>query len=178
MDRIEAQDKLMATDLEPRAAGARRDVMSYRFIPGFAGLMRARMSGGADLADGVPASVWRARIGMHFTAELEAKPAYAMIRLIGVDDNQREIIRVDPSSPDGAVRVVPDPGLRGRGHRYYFKETVGLLPGQNYVSPVKLDHQETRNPRTPMLRIGTPIIGPDGKPFAILVLNVDMNLVF
>ena len=28
-------------------------------------------------------------------AELEAKPAYADIRVIGVDDNQREIIRVD-----------------------------------------------------------------------------------
>src|SRR5882757_11407082 len=105
LDRIEAHARLMATELESHAAGARRDVASYRFIPGFAGLIRARMSGGADLADGVPASVWRQRIAMHFTAELEAKPAYAMIRLIGVDDNQREIVRVDRSGPDGTVRV-------------------------------------------------------------------------
>jgi PAS domain S-box-containing protein len=178
LDRVEAHARLMATELESHAAGARRDVMSYRFIPGFAGLIRARMSGGADAMDGVPANVWRQRIAMHFTAELEAKPAYAMIRLIGVDDNQREIVRVDRSSPDGEVRVVPDAELRGRGDRYYFKETVGLLPGQIYVSPVKLDHDEGGNPRTPMLLIGTPIFGPDGKPFGILVLNVDMNRVF
>jgi PAS domain S-box-containing protein len=178
LDRIEAHAKLIATELESHAAGARRDVMSYRFIPGFAGLMRARMSGGADLADGVPASVWRARIGMHFSAELEAKPAYAMIRLIGADDNQREIVRVDRSGPDGAVRVVPDAELRGRGDRYYFKETIGLSPGQIYVSPVKLDHEEGANPRTPMLRIGTPIFAPDGKPFGVLILNVDMSRVF
>src|SRR5258708_19924799 len=109
MDRIEAQDKLMATELESQAAGARRDVMSYRFIPGFAGLMRARMSGGADLADGVPASVWRARIGMHFTAGLDAKPPYAMIRLLGGDDNHREINPDDRSGPDGPVRARPHP---------------------------------------------------------------------
>ena len=94
LDRIEAHARLMATELESHAAGARRDVASYRFIPGFAGLIRARMAGGADPTDNVPVNVWRQRIAMHFTAELEAKPAYAMIRLIGVDDNQREIVRV------------------------------------------------------------------------------------
>ena len=79
---------------------------------------------------------------MHFAAELEAKPAYAMIRLIGVDDNQREIVRVDRSGPGGAVRVVPDAELQERGDRSYFKETIRLSPGQIYVSPVKLDHSD------------------------------------
>jgi PAS domain S-box-containing protein len=178
LDRIEAHAKLMATELESHAAGARRDVSSYRFIPGFPGLIRARLAGGADPSDHVPASVWLQRIAMHFTAELEAKPAYAMIRLIGVDDNQREIVRVDRSGPDGTVRVVPDAELVGRGDRYYFKETVGLAPGQIYVSPIKLDHNDRGDPRTPMLRIGTPIFGPDGKPFGVLMLNVDMGRVF
>ena len=122
LDRIEAHARLMATELESHAAGARRDVASYRFIPGFAGLIRARMAGGADPTDNVPVNVWRQRIAMHFTAELEAKPAYAMIRLIGVDDNQREIVRVDRSGPDGAVHVATDAELRSRSDRYYFKE--------------------------------------------------------
>jgi PAS domain S-box-containing protein len=178
LDRIEAHARLMATELESHAAGARRDVASYRFIPGFAGLIRAHMAGGVDPQDRVPVNVWRERIAMHFSAELEAKSAYAMIRLIGVDDNAREIVRVDRSGPDGAVHVASDPELRERGDRYYFKETVGLPPGQIYVSPVKLDHEEGGTPRTAMLRLGTPIPGPDGKPFGILVLNVDMSRVF
>jgi PAS domain S-box-containing protein len=178
LDRIEAHARLMATELESHAAGARRDVASYRFIPGFAGLIRARMAGGVDPTDRVPVNVWRERIAMHFSAELEAKPAYAMIRLIGIDDNAREIVRVDRSGPDGGVHVVSEPELRDRGDRYYFKETIGLSPGQIYVSPVKLDHEDGGTPRTPMLRLGTPIFGPDGKPFGILVLNLDMSQVF
>ncbi len=178
LDRMEARARQMATELESHAAVARRDVMSYRFIPGFPGLIRARAAGGADPSDGIPAHVWRERIAMHFSAELEAKPDYAMLRLIGVEDNQREIVRVDRSGPNGAVRVVPEAELRDRGDRYYFKETIGLSPGQIYVSPVKLDHSDGGDPRTAMLRIGAPIFAPDGKPFGILILNVDMSRVF
>src|SRR5260370_30777856 len=146
LDRIEAHARLIATELESHAAGARRDVASYRYIPGFAGLIRARMSGGADLADGVPASVWRQRIAMHFSAELEAKPAYAMIRLIGVDDNQREIVRADRSGHDGWVRAVPDAEFQERVHPTYFHETVGLPPGHIYVPPSKQNPTHASSP--------------------------------
>ena len=142
LDRTEAHARVMATEVESHAAAARRDVSSYRFIPGIAGLIRARLAGGTDPSDSVPTNIWRERIGMHFSAELESKPGYDMIRLIGIDDNQREMVRVDRSGPDGAVRVVPDSELRGRGDRSYFKETIGLPPGQIYVSPVALDHED------------------------------------
>src|SRR5260370_34486025 len=130
LDRIEAHARLMATELESHAAGARRDVASYRFIPGFAGLIRARLAGGVDPQDRVPVNVWRERIAMHFSAELEAKSAYAMIRLIGVDDNAREIVRVDRSAPDCAVHVTSDPDLPARGDRYYFKWPAGPPPDE------------------------------------------------
>jgi PAS domain S-box-containing protein len=178
LDRTEARVRAMAAELEAHAAVARRDIASYRFSPGIAGLIRARLPGSSDSSDGIPASLWRERIGMHFSAELASKPAYSMIRLIGIDDNQRELVRVDRSGPDGAVRVVPDPELRSRGERTYFKETIGLPPGQVYVSPVGLDHEDGGNPRTAMLRIGTPIFALDGKPFGILVLNLDMSRAF
>ena len=178
LDRIEAHARLMATELDSHAAGARRDITSYRFIPGFAGLMRARMAGGIDPMDGVAVSGWRERIATHFTAELEAKPAYAMIRLIGVDDNQREIVRVDRSGSNGAVHVAGEPELYERGDRTYFKEAIGLAPGEIYVSPVDLDHSDGDRPRTPTLRLATPIFAPDGKPFGVIVLNVDMSRVF
>jgi PAS domain S-box-containing protein len=178
LDRTEAHARVMATELESHAAVARRDVSSYRFIPGLVGLIRARLAGGSDPADGIPTHIWRERIAMHFSAELESKPAYAMIRLIGIDDDEREIVRVDRSGPDGAVRVAAESELRSRGDRNEFKETIGLPPGQIYVSPVKQDREEGGKPRTAILRIGTPISAPDGKPFGILILNVDMSRVF
>ncbi len=178
LDRTEAHARVMANELEAHAAAARRDVSSYRFIPGLVGLIRARLAGGADPADGVPIHVWRERIGMHFSAELGSKTAYTMIRLIGIDDDEREIVCVDRSGPDGAVRVASDSELRRHGDRNEFKETIGLSPGQIYVSPVKLDHEEGGKPRIAILSIGTPIFAPDGKPYGILILNVDMSRVF
>ena len=59
------------------------------------GLVRARKAGGIDPVDGVSEKTWRDRIATRFAAELEAKPTYAMLRIIGFDDDGREIVRVD-----------------------------------------------------------------------------------
>ena len=61
-----------------------------------------------DPANGISEQTWRDRLASRFAAELEAKPAYAMFRFIGVDDDGREIVRVDRTGPNGTVRIVPE----------------------------------------------------------------------
>jgi hypothetical protein len=95
LDRIESQTKLVAADLEAYVAGARGDVASLRAGVALNGLMRAREAGGTDPVDGVSETTWRQRIAARLVAELEAKPAYAEMRVIGADGDQREIVRVD-----------------------------------------------------------------------------------
>jgi PAS domain S-box-containing protein len=179
LDRVEAHSRLMATELEFYAAGARSDLMSYRRDPGLATMIRTSVAGGTDPREGLSAQAWRERVAARFFAELEAKPSYAMFRLIGMDNNRRELVRVDRFGPDESVRIVPGTELIARGDRPYFTETVKLKPGEIRVSPIILDgNGRDSSSDIPMLCVGTPVLAPDGKPFGILVLDVDMRPIF
>ncbi|MGJ4941481.1 PAS domain S-box protein [Bradyrhizobium sp. HKCCYLS1011] len=179
LDRVEAHARLMATELESYVGGARNDLASYRADPSIATLIRTMMIGGLDPREGLSAQSWRERVAMRFFSELEAEPNYAMFRLIGLDNNRRELVRVDRLGPNNSVRIVPESELIERGDRPYIAETLRLAPGQIRISPVILDGNTT-DPKTgvPMLCVGTPVFAPDGKPFAILMIDVDMRPIF
>ena len=72
---------------------------------------------------------------------------------------------------------VPDAELQQQCDRPYFKETIGLPVGEIYVSALDLnqEHGAVERPYLPTLRIATPLRRPDGKPFGIVVVNVDMR---
>ena len=179
-DRIETHSRQLATDLEYYAASATGDVASFRSAAALHGLIRARRSGGIDPVDGVSEKTWRDRLASRFAAELEAKPAYAMLRIIGLDDDGRELVRVDRAGPNDTVRIVPEEGLLARNSRSYFPETIRLGPGQIYVSPLDLGRRNglIEAVHRPTLRIATPIFADDGKLFGIFMINVDMRRAF
>jgi PAS domain S-box-containing protein len=177
LDRTEAHSRLVAFDLESHVRGARGDIAGFRAAAALNGLIRARTAGGIDPVDGLSEKTWHDRQAERLVAELEAKPAYAQFRIIGVDDGGRELIRVDRSGPNGAVRLVPDAELQQKGDRPYFKETIGLPPGEIHVSALDLnqEHGAVERPFVPTLGIATPLYRPDGKPFGIAIVNVDMR---
>src|SRR5947209_4982802 len=125
-DRIETHSRQLATDLEYYAASATGDVTGFRSAAALAGLVRAHRAGGIDPMDGVSGKTWRDRIANRLAAELEAKPAYAMFRIIGQDDDGREVVRVDRMGPNDTVRIVPEEELQKRGQRNYFQEAMLL----------------------------------------------------
>lgn len=177
LDRIETHSRLVAADLDSYAGGARGDIASFRAAAAINGLIRARLAGGTDPVDGVAEKIWYDRLANGFAGVLQAKPAYAELRIIGLDDGAREIFRVDRSGPNGTVRLVPEAELQRKGDRTYFKETIKLPPGETYVSAVNLvgDDGIIETPHKPTLRVATPVFTPDGKPFGIVIINVDMR---
>ncbi|MBT1514942.1 PAS domain S-box protein [Bradyrhizobium sp. SRL28] len=179
-DRIETHSRQLATDLEYYAASATGDVASFHSAAALQGLIRAHRSGGIDPVDGVSEKTWRDRLASRFAAELEAKPAYAMLRVIGLDDGGRELVRVDRAGPNDTVRIVPEEGLLARNSRSYFPETIRLGPGQIYVSALDLGRRNglIEAVHRPTLRIATPIFADDGKLFGIFMINVDMRRAF
>jgi PAS domain S-box-containing protein len=179
-DRLETQARQAATDLEYYTAGAKGDVTSFRSAVALQGLIRAHLAGGTDPADGASEKTWRERLAVRLAAELEAKPAYSMLRIIGLDNDQREIVRVDRWGPNGTVRVVPDEELQVRGDRSYFQETIRLRPPEIYVSPLDLGRHNglIETIHRPTLRVATPVFAADGKPFGIFMINVDMRRAF
>jgi PAS domain S-box-containing protein len=179
LDRIETHSQLVASELQSYVGGARPDVEGFRASAAINGLVRARLNGGMDPVDQITEASWREKLLIHLVAELEAKPAYARVRLIGVGDGQREIVRVDRSGENGAVRVVSDAELR-RGDRPYFREAIKLPAHETYVAPVGLNTHEGAvvTPHMPTLRVATPMIAPGGKPFGIFVIDIDMRAAF
>ncbi|WP_354036290.1 PAS domain S-box protein [Bradyrhizobium sp. S3.2.6] len=177
LERVEAQSRLLATNLESYVAGARGDLLGYRSAAAINGLIRAHIAGGIDTLDGVSEQTWRERIAARLAAEIDAKPSYGQFRIIGLDDDQRELVRVDRSGPNGTARIVPNSELERKTERTYFQDTMRLAPGEVYVSPVDLAsrHGGTADLHIPTLRVATPLFTPDGKPFGIIIANIDMR---
>jgi PAS domain S-box-containing protein len=175
LDRIETHTKLIATDLQSYVRGARADVATISTYAAAHGMMLAHLNGGIDPEDHVSWAAWRRRLELHLAGDLAVKPGYSQFRFIGVEDGGRELVRVDRSGPDGSIRVVPEAELKQKGDRTYFQEAIKIPAGDVYVSAIDLN-QGTRT--IPTLRVASPIYTPDGKPFAIAVINVDMRPAF
>ncbi|MGY3236628.1 PAS domain S-box-containing protein [Bradyrhizobium sp. USDA 4472] len=177
LERVEAQSRLLASNLESYVAGARGDLLGYRSAAAINGLIRAHIGGGIDALDGVSEQTWRERIAERLAAEIDAKPGYGQFRIIGIDDDQRELVRVDRSGPNGTARIVPNGELERKSERAYFQDTIRLPPGEIYVSSVDLASRQggTTDLHIPTLRVAIPLFTPDGKPFGIIIANIDMR---
>jgi PAS domain S-box-containing protein len=180
LDRIETHSRLVATDLQSHVRNAPADIASFRYAAALNGLIRGHLAGGIDPIDGVSEKTWHQRIAERLSAELDAKPAYAQFRILGIENDGREIVRVDRSGPNGAVRIVPEAELQRKGDQAYFKDTIKLGAGEIYVSVLDLNQENAsiETPHMPTLRVATPVFAPNGKPFGIIIVNVDMRPAF
>src|SRR4051794_27127474 len=176
LDRIETHSRFIAAELESHVRTAPGDIATFQGLAAVGGMMRARLNGGIDPIDQTTEAVWRERLEGRLAAQMPLRPAYS-IRFIGSEDGHREIVRVDRSGPNGAVRIVPVSELQQVGDAAYFRETIKLSADKTYVSPVSL-HSENgviEKPRVPTLTVARPILAPDGRPFGIVVLEADMR---
>ena len=124
---------------------------------------------------GITEAAWRERLARRFAAELAAKPAYNIFRLIDFADG-RELVRVDCLGENGAIRVVPDGQLEDASAIDFFKAAQTTPLGEIYVSPVQLSMGRRRAVRIPVLRIAAIIETPDHQPFGMAVINVDQPI--
>jgi len=173
LDRLSTHAKLLAAELAASVRGARADAIGFRSSTAVIDIMTARLRRGTDPAAEATEMEWRRRLGQHFAAEMVSKPNYHVFRYIGIDDGGRELVRVGRASPGGPPHIVPDSELERKGDRDVVKQAIRLQPGEVYVSPVELDDADT--PRIPVLRVATPVQTPDGQPFGVVAINVDMR---
>lgn len=180
LERLAGRARLLAAELNAQATGGQVDVAALRGSAAVDGIMRATLAGGTDPATGLAATVWRDQLAGLFAATLAANPAYLQMRYVGVAEDGREIVRVDRSGPDGAIRVTPEAELQPKADRPYFQEAIGLAAGQIYVSPIELnqEHGAIETPHVPVLRTAMPVFAADDRPFGLLVINVDLRQAF
>lgn len=153
----------------------RRDTAFLATAPAVQGLIRARRHGGADPLDRLTERQWRQRLAELFEARLRSTPEYFQIRLINAAGPGRELIRVERSG--NSVFTAADEQLQEKGNRAYFQHASRTPPGAIYLSAVELNEEQGRisEPRIPTLRAATVVSGPDGAPFAILVINKNLQ---
>ena len=111
-----------------------------------------------------------------FRITLENKASYFQIRLIGVADQGKEIIRFDKSKG----RVFKSDTLQKKGDLDYFKETVLIDKGEFYFSKINLNEEYgvISDPPTPTVRAASPIFDSKDRPVGILVINVDLGKLY
>jgi signal transduction histidine kinase/ActR/RegA family two-component response regulator len=178
--RIEAHVRALAVDLGNVATNARADLGGFRHVIGLEEIIARTRDPTIERAGGLTLAQWRARLALRMVAQLEAKPDYAQFRIIGIGDGGREIVRVERQTTSGEVRIVPDAELQRKADRDYFRQTIAARDGIIEVSPVELNQENGRieSPHVPVIRFSTPVFAPDGTPFGIIIINVDLRPVF
>ena len=156
----------------------RADALFLASTPPIQGILRAREGGGMDAVGGSSLDQWRGRLQQIFLSFAETRPEYAQLRLIGVEDSGRELVRVDKTGE--GLQVIPPEALQQKGDRYYFREAARLNSGSVYLSRVDLnrEHGQISVPQVPTLRAATPVYGPDGALCCVVAVNMDMELPF
>ncbi len=106
-----------------------------------------------------------------------ARSLYDKIFLL--DLNGREIFRCDwQPGKNPPLRIVPESEFQDKSDRPFYRETVDASPDAAVFSPMELtlEHGKVVVPFKPVVRVSGKIIGPDGKPRALLVLNYQADL--
>ncbi len=149
------------------------DTLFLSQVPPIQGIIRTQKNNGKDPLDGSSNEEWEARLASIFTKFLKDKPNYIQLRYIGVQDNGREIVRVDKVGT--SINVIKNKNLQAKGERPYVKDTIALTQNQLYLSEISLnrEHGKIALPHTPVLRAATPIYDEDANIYGVVVANID-----
>ena len=151
----------------------RGDALFLSHIPSVQGIARAGAHRGVDPVDKTTMATWTERLTGIFIAFANTHPEYYQIRLIGVADAGRELVRVE-SVKEGGAQVTPFTQLQQKGGRDYYLATEKLKAEEVYLSDLNLNREfgKVEIPHRPTLRAATPVYGPDGQLFGMVVINM------
>lgn len=139
-----------------------------------AGIVRASIGDGYDDRENMTQEMWQGRLVELFKTVLQQRHAYTQIRLITLEPEGKEMVRVDRIGED--LVQMPDALLQVKSEHAYFQKAIRLAVGELYISPVTLNREHGRivYPPQPVLRIATPIYGPGGV-YGVVVINADFD---
>jgi PAS domain S-box-containing protein len=172
---LESQTGVLASSLDDYVGNAQEDV--YALNQGQAVAAISEFSRTGVSVGGKDFDAWLHQLADHFMAVGKAKQRYAQLRLIGSNDDGREVVRVDRNGPNGSLQVVPDEELQSKANRDYYKAVLGLPYGAVYVSELNYNREQgaLEKPYVPTLRIATPTPSATGSPTGMIVINLDMR---
>ena len=171
-DRLSSDFSTARRKLQSAAGDAARDVRYLAASPLVAEFLRQR---------GTPDEErWRRMVEEDFRALVAGKAGYFQLRLLSLDPDGSEIVRVDRQGSE--VRAAAPSELQKKGDRDYFQEASQLAPGAIYLSDCNLNQERGKvsEPYTPTLRAAakTQPRQAGGAPEALVIVNYDLGAVF
>ena len=168
---------LLKHEIENSLSNHNRNLLSLHDVPPIQAIIRARANNGIDPHSGDSLQEWNNRLTTIFMAFLKNHAEYQQIRYIDADGN--EMIRVQ-SGVDGKAIAITDDQLQNKSGSPYVGETLKLKPGQTYFSDVNLnrEHGVIQLPHLPVLRMATPVHGPDQRAVALIIINLATEQMF
>jgi len=111
-----------------------------------------------------------------FSTVLSWRSMYYQVRLIGLADAGREVVRV--ARLKQGITIVADDLLQHKATRDYFQKSIGLQAGEILFSDITFnrEHGKITQPPQPMLRVSTAVYDDSGALFGILLINADFNV--
>ncbi len=177
VDRLQTGAQRRADELGAFIQDARAEILSVAGTEPVKGMARAYANGGFDAEQNSTYEQWKTRLSRNMVSIMQARPDYYKFRVIGILNGGHEIVRVDRMGIGGKIRVVPDSELQWKGKRQFYLDSLKTPPGKVYTSPIELnqDNDKIEVPHVPVLRVSTLMTLPDGKPFAVLIANIDVT---
>ncbi|MGE3109401.1 MAG: PAS domain S-box protein [Phycisphaerales bacterium] len=117
-------------------------------------------------------------LAQQFVAECSAKPWILQVRLVGARESGKEIVRVERTAGDHAVRIVPEEELRDVGTRPYVQAGKRIPRGGVHIAPLLPDPERgTLEPSaSTVVRLAAPVFAADGADCqGVIVLCIDMR---
>lgn len=171
---IEDEARVAEIRLQTRVSRIRDDVQFLAALPAVRDLIAAYRQG----ADPETMAAARELAKDAFEAFVVTHPEYRQARIIGVADGGRELVNI--RRVGASVVRVADADLQRKSEREFFVETATLRPGEFFLSPIDLTHDQGKieTPHVPALRGGCPLFAADGTIFGIVLVNFNIREVF
>lgn len=107
---------------------------------------------------------------------LAERPHFAQIRLIGVSDNWRELVRVERDN--GEIITKPEASLQSKGDEPYMAGIETTRPGDRYFSEITLNREHRQVEGPAMLRMVMPVFTARHGLSGAIVINVEAEKLF
>lgn len=167
-----------ATNITKKIEEARKNLLFASNSEPIEGILRTTKNRyNYDEEENMHLSSWKTRLQKLFGVIMKQNPSYFQMRLIGVENHAKEMVRVEQKK--SKIIFIPESKLQFKENSDYVKDTLQLQDEEIYISHINLnrEHDVIETPFVPTLRVATPIYNGD-KVYAILVINLNIEKLF
>jgi len=173
------ETKKTSATIEKKIIEIKKDILFLSSSEPILGIKRTTLNKyNFDEKQNMHLNSWKIRLERLFAVLMKQNSSYYQIRLIGIKNNGKELVRVEKQNK-GQIKIVKKTDLQNKSKSSYFKNTLKLKEEEIYVSKINLnkEHGVIVVPHIPTVRITTPIL-IKGELYAMIVININVAELF